>query len=85
MNVGSEGRAQVVNEGSRTFGKRAQALTFASRRSQAQHALGNAPTDAGTMFLNQAFETAQDGGKKILECSPLEEATIRNHTCVCES
>lgn len=55
-----------------------------SRRLQAQQALGNAPTDASNMFLNGAFETAQDGGKTILECSPLEEAGIRNHTCVCK-
>lgn len=34
------------------------------------------------MFLDQEFESAQDGEKIILECNPLEEAKIRNHTCV---
>lgn len=36
------------------------------------------------MFLDQAFETAQEKGVTILECSPVEEAKMRNHTCVCE-
>lgn len=34
------------------------------------------------MFLDGEFEMAQDDGKVILECNPLEEAKIRNHTCV---
>lgn len=52
---------------------------------QAQQILhGGLPaTDATNLFLDNAFETAQDVKKVILECSPLEEATIRNTTCVC--
>lgn len=33
------------------------------------------------MFLDSEFETAQDGEQVILNCNPLEEAKIRNHTC----
>lgn len=47
-----------------------------------QQILGSAPTDAATMFIQEAFEQGQDG-QKLLGCSPLEEeAKIRNHTCV---
>lgn len=53
---------------------------------KAQAVLGGASTDASTMFLNGGvFESAQDAGKTFLECSDAEEASIRNHTCVCES
>ncbi|KAI5477032.1 intradiol ring-cleavage dioxygenase, C-terminal domain containing protein [Pseudohyphozyma bogoriensis] len=53
------------------------------RKRAAQQALGSIPsTDASTMFLDNAFETAADNGKTILECTAAEEAKIRNHTCV---
>ncbi|GAA5986955.1 hypothetical protein JCM11641_002266 [Rhodosporidiobolus odoratus] len=56
----------------------------AMRKRAAQQVLsGAAPTDAQDMFLDGAFETAQDNGEQLLGCSPLEhEARMRNHSCV---
>ncbi|ORY90108.1 Intradiol ring-cleavage dioxygenase [Leucosporidium creatinivorum] len=54
----------------------------AARKAAAQQALGGAaPTDASTMFIEGAFDN-DSADKKTLECSPIEEAKIRNHTCV---
>lgn len=53
---------------------------------QAQQAFHGLPsTDASSLFLDDAFESATAAGKTILECTPLQEQKVRNHTCVCES
>ncbi|KAI5477204.1 intradiol ring-cleavage dioxygenase, C-terminal domain containing protein [Pseudohyphozyma bogoriensis] len=53
------------------------------RKRAARQAVGGVPsTDAQTMFLGNAFEIAQDNNEKLLSCTELEEAKIRNHTCV---
>ncbi|GAA6040990.1 hypothetical protein JCM8097_000527 [Rhodosporidiobolus ruineniae] len=55
----------------------------AQRKRSAQQVLsGGAPTDAQDLFLDGAFETAQENGQ-LYGCTPqIEEAKIRNHSCV---
>ncbi|KAK4057717.1 hypothetical protein OIO90_001365 [Microbotryomycetes sp. JL221] len=52
------------------------------RKRDVQQVLGQAPTDAATMFLADAFEQGNDE-RKLLSCGQAEEeARIRNNTCV---
>ncbi|GAA5907215.1 hypothetical protein JCM5296_004987 [Sporobolomyces johnsonii] len=53
------------------------------KRASQEYLAGGAPTTAQEMFLDGAFETAQENGETLMACSPIEEeAKIRNHTCV---
>ncbi|KAK4702705.1 hypothetical protein P7C70_g3517, partial [Phenoliferia sp. Uapishka_3] len=55
-----------------------------ARREQAQQVLsGQAPTDASTLFLEEAFAIPEKGETKNLECKEaVVEPKIRNNTCV---
>ncbi|GAA5858366.1 hypothetical protein JCM8547_004666 [Rhodosporidiobolus lusitaniae] len=53
------------------------------KRANQQVLAGGAPTDAQDMFLDGAFETAQENGEQLMSCQPVDsEPRMRNHTCV---
>ncbi|GAA5923558.1 intradiol ring-cleavage dioxygenase [Sporobolomyces koalae] len=55
----------------------------ALRRQAAQEQLsGSAPSSAQQIFLDGAFESAEEKGETLMSCAPIqEEATMRNHSC----